>query len=120
MSNRFGVLYRKDGEVRLFRLRDIGGCSMGFQKFYAEYTRHGKLFTGSFGHASALRAGAREASAIERAILKENPRFALCEDPACLSCRGTRTYNLRDWFPYYARRLPGVVGRLLGLKRRRV
>lgn len=114
LRNRFGVLYRRDGEVRLFRRRDTGGCSMGFHKFYAEYARHGKMSTGRFGNAYAIQARARDASAIERALLERDPKFALCDDPACATCRGSWTYNLGDMIPYYARHLPSVLLRLFG------
>jgi aminoglycoside 3-N-acetyltransferase len=103
LSGRFGVLYERDGEVRLFRRRDIGGCSRGFDRFYADYVREGLLRTGNVGKAYSVMVDAREAYAVEHRRIAADPRYALCDDRLCPFCRGSWLYNKRDMILFYPR-----------------
>jgi aminoglycoside N3'-acetyltransferase len=96
LCNRVGVLYERDGDVRLFRRQEIGGCSLGFGRFYSEYEQANLLRRGHVGRAAALSVDAAPAFSLERSILARDPRFALCRDPLCVFCRGSWTYNKRD------------------------
>jgi aminoglycoside N3'-acetyltransferase len=96
LRNRQGVYYRKGAQIELYRRRDFGGCSRGFSKFYGHYVAAEKLAAGQVGLAYSLAIRARDAFNIEYDLLKRNPRFALCDDKDCFSCRCTWTYNLRD------------------------
>jgi aminoglycoside N3'-acetyltransferase len=105
LRNRVGVLYERDGEVRLFRRPDIGGCSMGFGRLYPEYARAGLLRTGSVGRAESLCIDAAPAHALEEDLLRRDPRAAFCDRPLCTFCRGTWLFNKRDmplFYPRYA------------------
>lgn len=103
LSGRVGVLYEKDGEVRRFRRRDIGGCSRGFARFYSDYVRAGVLKTGQVGRAYAIAVDAAQAYPIEYQRLRRDPRYALCDDALCLFCRGSWLYNKRDMPAFYPR-----------------
>jgi aminoglycoside 3-N-acetyltransferase len=96
LSGLFGAYYEQDGERRWFSRRDVSGCSMGFGKFYSHYVAAEKLRVGTVGDAYSAFIKCRDAYAVEYPLLKANPRFALCDRPDCISCRGTRYYNLRD------------------------
>jgi aminoglycoside N3'-acetyltransferase len=110
MANRLGVHFvRPDGSVGVFRKRDVPGCSRGFHKFYAHYVRQGKLEIGRVGDAYSLAIKAADAYRIERALLSRNPRFALCDNPGCVFCRGSLYYNLGDWPVYYLWRVPSIL-----------
>jgi aminoglycoside 3-N-acetyltransferase len=99
-----GVLYRDaDGDIKLFRRRDVPGCSRGFDKYYGEYVRSGLLRTGYVGGAYAALISAREAFKLELGLLRANPRSALCRNSDCAFCRGSLFYNKRDWFSFWLR-----------------
>jgi aminoglycoside N3'-acetyltransferase len=101
-----GTYFEKGGEVKLFKRKDIPGCSMGFSKFYSNYIREEKLSVGYVGNAYSILIGARDAFDIEYNILRKNPKFALCDNPGCFICRGTRLYNLSDMPGFYFLQVP--------------
>jgi len=103
LSRRVGVLYRRDGEVRLFRRPDIGGCSLGFHKLYPAYEEAGLLRRGRVGRASAIGVAAAPAYALEEERLRRDPRAVLCDRPLCTFCRGTWLFNKRDMPAFYLR-----------------
>lgn len=108
-----GARYLKEGRTLVYRRRDVPGCSYGFGAFYPEYARAGKLLSGLVGEADSLGIAARDAYAVERAVMERDPRFPLCRRPDCRFCRGTLLYNLRDAPRYWlsrltARRAPAV------------
>ncbi len=103
LRNRIAVRYRTEGgAIELFRRSSIGGCNKGFHHFYSNYVMSEKLFAGMVGSAYSIQINAREAYQIEMALLRKDPRQALCDDPLCFSCRATWLYNKRDWIPYVA------------------
>jgi aminoglycoside N3'-acetyltransferase len=102
-SKIFGVYYmQEDGCLGLFRKKDIPGCSMGFANFYAHYVSEGKLRMGWVGDAYSIGIMAKDAYDIEYALIKKDPKIALCDSPHCESCRGSLFYNISDWPLYYA------------------
>ena len=105
----FGALYEKDGTVRTFRREDIGGCSRGFHKLYAEYEREGLLRQGLVGKAESMLVPAEPAFAVERRILSRDPRAVFCDDALCAFCRGSWLYNKRDMLRFYPRLLMSVL-----------
>jgi aminoglycoside 3-N-acetyltransferase len=80
---------------RYYRLLESPGCSVGFDKLYRDYANDGNLVAGYVGSARSLCVGAARAYATEHAILSKTPRYCLCDNPACLSCRILRGYNKR-------------------------
>lgn len=100
-----GVWYNVDGELAKFLRKDFGGCSAGFYKFYSHYVMKEKLSCGMIGDAYSILIDAADAYEIEREILQNNPRFALCDNPSCIVCRATWLFNKAEmikflaWFP---------------------
>jgi aminoglycoside N3'-acetyltransferase len=84
-----------------FSQRDVPGCSMGFYKFYPLYQEQGVLRAGPIGRGEALAIRAAEAYTVERQAVRDDPRVSLCDNAECLSCRGTRLFNLRDMPRYW-------------------
>jgi aminoglycoside 3-N-acetyltransferase len=103
LSQRVGVLYARDGETRLFRRPDIGGCSMGFAKLYPDYERAGLLRKGRVGKAVSIAIDAAPALALEEERLRRDPRAVLCDRPLCTFCRGTWWFNKREMVVFYPR-----------------
>jgi hypothetical protein len=103
LRHRVGVLYARDGETRLFRRPDIGGCSMGFAKLYADYEKAGLLRTGLVGRAPSIAIDTAPALALEEDRLRRDPRAAFCDRPLCTFCRGTWWFNKRDMLRFYPR-----------------
>ena len=100
------VYYKdKNGEKKLFIKKDFGGCAKGCYKFYSHYVVDGGLTTGWFGNAYCIIMNGKRAFDVAYKILKTNPRFALCDDPLCGSCRASWSFNKRDYIPYYLRKI---------------
>lgn len=97
------IKYRVREEVKLFRIKEVGGCSRGHYKVYARYVSSKKLKTASFGNAYSISMLAKDAFEISYEMQKKDPRSFLCSDPNCFSCRGTWLWNMRDWPLYYTR-----------------
>jgi aminoglycoside N3'-acetyltransferase len=108
LSGLLGCYHETAEGTRWFSQRDVSGCSMGFHKFYPLYRRAGALRVGVVGAGEAFAIRAGDAYAVDLAAVRADPRFSLCDDPRCLSCRGTRLFNLRDmpryWLLHGARR----------------
>lgn len=102
-AGRQGVYFRKNSEVRLFKRKDIPGCSKGFHNFYGYYVSEGILNVAYVGDAYSIAASARDIYKIEYNLLKQNPKIALCDDPYCFHCRGSLLYNLSDFILFYLR-----------------
>jgi aminoglycoside 3-N-acetyltransferase len=106
-----GVWVEKNGRKTWFRRDEIPGCSRGFWKFYGHYVRAGSLSQANIGAAYSVGIDARRALAVEEHLMQDNPRFPLCDDPLCASCRLMKTYNKRDWPMFFVRSLTS--GKLL-------
>ena len=85
-----------EGVVQIYRPIESPGCSLGFSKFYKDYVVAGLLKTAKIGKAYSLSMDMTEAFEIELDILEKNPKYALCENPSCLSCRVLNAYNLNQ------------------------
>lgn len=108
-----GVYYRHGKDIKLFKRRDFGGCSKGFYKFYSHYVKDQKLKCGMVGKAYSIAINARDAFEIELDLLRKDKKYALCNDTACLDCRGTWLYNKRDMLGYYLKYFPFLIKKLL-------
>lgn len=117
MVNRRGTYYRDGDEVRLFRCTEIGGCSLGFAKFYNHYLTEEKLQAGYIGNAYSLLINAADAYRIEHRLLQANPRLALCDNPLCFTCRASWLFNCRDMPGFYVRKLTQKMFDLLRKRR---
>jgi aminoglycoside N3'-acetyltransferase len=90
----------QDQSVKLFTRMDHGLCSQGFRNFYSHYVRKGLLRSGLVGDAYSIAVPLTEAYQIERALLSENPKFAICGDPRCVMCnarRWDRVHRIPGW-----------------------
>jgi aminoglycoside N3'-acetyltransferase len=90
----------EDGQVKLFRRRDLGLCSQSYFKYYAHYVKAGVLKTGFIGNAYSVAAPAQATYDIERKILEKNQQFNVCEDRGCLTCNARRWDRLH-WLPVF-------------------
>ncbi|MEI7473902.1 MAG: AAC(3) family N-acetyltransferase [bacterium] len=113
LKNLVGVYYEKNGQKKLYKRNSIGGCSMGFSNFYEEYKNQNKLISGVFGNAESFLINAKDAYQVEYDLLKVNPKFALCNDPYCKSCRGIWFYNMKEMPAFYIRILKKVLLNIL-------
>ena len=103
--NKCGVYYLDDqNQKKRYIQKENGGCSRGFGKLYTDYIAHNKLQIGYIGKAYTLCINAHDAFTIERDILKDNPRYSLCDHSDCHWCRATWSFNKRDLIPFMFRR----------------
>jgi aminoglycoside 3-N-acetyltransferase len=119
MSGLDGSYYEKDGELRWFSKRDVPGCSMGFGHFYPLYRQQQVLSSAKVGDAESMLIGCRDAYEIEFAAVKQDRTISLCDNPDCLSCRGSKLFNLADMPRFYATR-PRMLAGLLRAQAQRM
>ncbi len=112
ISNLIGRYHwdENSGALSWYSKKDIPGCSMGFAKFYPYYEEARILKKGKIGNAEAFLVDASSAYKIEHAILKQNPKFALCDRDECESCRLFVTLKLLEPVRYAKSRLKRVAG----------
>jgi aminoglycoside N3'-acetyltransferase len=94
-----------DGDLKLFRRRDVGLCSSSFYKFYAHYVAKGYLTTGYIGKAYSIIGPAKECYDIEKSILGKDPKFNICDSPECMMCNARRWDRIHKMPMYIFRRL---------------
>jgi len=95
-----GTYYKKNGEIKIFKRKDLGTCSFSF---YAYYVKNELLYQGYIGNAYSVMIDAKKAFELEKNILKDNPKFTLCNRPDCMMCRARRWDNLIDFPRYFIR-----------------
>lgn len=96
-----GAYYKKDGEVKLFKRKDLGSCSSTFYKFYGHYVKNELLQQGYVGNAYSILIDAKKAFELDLEILNSNPKITLCDSPTCMLCRARRWDNLKDMPIYF-------------------
>ncbi len=84
-----GVNYiNEKGDIKLATINWNGGCARGFPKFIPLYKeKNGLINEGKIGNAKSILTSMKNTLDIEIEVLKENPKFFLCDNPACYSCR---------------------------------
>ncbi|WP_323594870.1 AAC(3) family N-acetyltransferase [Aliarcobacter butzleri] len=101
LKNLLRVYYKSsDNEIKLFKRKDIGGCSDGFGKFYQYYLDKNKLVFGKLGNTNAIVANAKDIYEIDLDLMKKNNSFHFCDNPLCFICRCTWKYDLK-YLPNY-------------------
>jgi aminoglycoside N3'-acetyltransferase len=99
---RRGVMYRdRDGEERLFEANWAGGCSRGFSNFLPLYEKHGAIVArGRIGAAEAMITEMEKTLEAELEVLSREPRFFMCDNPWCYSCRASWEFSKKTprWF----------------------
>jgi aminoglycoside N3'-acetyltransferase len=91
-----GAYYKSDYEVKLFKRKDLGGCSSTFYKFYGYYVKNELLQQGYVGNAYSVMIDAKKAFDLDIEILQNNPKITICENSSCGLCRARRWDNLKD------------------------
>lgn len=90
------VYYRKNGEIKLFKRKDLGSCSSTFYRFYGHYVKNELLTQGYIGNAYSIAIDAKKAFELDLEILKNNPKITICDRNDCMLCRARRWDNLKD------------------------
>lgn len=85
------------GRERVFRKRDVPGCSNGFGKMYPRYRKYGILKEGVVSGAPSMLIRADDAYRVDIETLRDDPTIVLCDDPSCVSCKGTLLYAKSSW-----------------------
>jgi len=90
MQNIFktGVDYYEDGKLKTFIVNWPTSCPTGYKALLPLYEQGGcNVKNGYIGKAEAMLTLMRETLDYELSLGKENPYFAMCEDPTCYKCR---------------------------------
>lgn len=106
-----GGLYYKEGQVCVFKRKDLGSCSSTFYKFYGFYIKEEVLEQGYIGNAYSLLIDAQKAYDIDHVVLRDNPKITICNDKSCMLCRARRWDNLKDLPLYFMRQVLKIIPR---------
>lgn len=98
---KLGVKYKDENEeVKLFVL-NWSGAGHGFNKFIPKYQEAGAVLNqGYIGFAPAKITDMKKTYDVEMEILKKDPSFQLCDDPACVACRLSWEYTNQSLFNF--------------------
>lgn len=99
-----GANFYKDNRLITFRRKDIGGHAHGASKFYKYYEENKAIMYGYIGNARTGISFMKDAYIIEKNLFANDPRFILCDDPLCFSCRFTWRYNMSSMPGYLIRK----------------
>jgi aminoglycoside N3'-acetyltransferase len=95
------VYYQDGNNVKLYKRTELGSDSFTFSKYYDHYRANDVLNEGTIGNAQSMIISCKDAYTIEYNILKENPRFHICDRDNCKLCCGRHWLNKRAWFKFY-------------------
>ncbi|HGH6027427.1 TPA: AAC(3) family N-acetyltransferase [Vibrio mimicus] len=109
LRNLMKVCYWEDGILKTFSRKDYGGCSRGFSKFYQHYLDNGLLTIGKVGKAESIMIEASKAYDLEYSFIKLDPRYPLCDNPLCITCRATWKYNISDIPGFLVRKISTAI-----------
>jgi aminoglycoside N3'-acetyltransferase len=93
-----GVNYKDaSGNIILFNVNWIGGCTKGFIKFNPHFKAAGIVLEGKIGNAPAFLTRMRDTLKIESEIINRDPSFFFCDDPTCKDCRLRWEHSQGTW-----------------------
>lgn len=98
-----------NGNVKLFKRTDLGGCSSTFYKLYSHYVSAECLQQGYIGNAYTLMMDAKLAYEIDYEVLQNDPKFNICNNSDCALCRARRWDNLKDVPIYFFKKLFKII-----------
>jgi aminoglycoside N3'-acetyltransferase len=102
----FSCFYEStNGEVKIFRRTDPGLCSNSYFKFYSYYVTAGILRSAFVGYAYSIMVPSKEAYAIEKQILSNDPKFNICGKPDCFICNAWRWDSIYRMPEFIIRRI---------------
>lgn len=103
MRSRVGVSYiNAEGVTKIFELNWAGACHSGLIKFIPAYRAAGAiLHEGKVGKADSKITDMKKTLDVELDILKKDPGFFMCDNPACLTCRATWEKISKDSIPRF-------------------
>ena len=99
-----GACFFENGNLRTFYRKDIGGDASGAEKFYKHYETSGVISYGPIGNSQSGISILKDSYAVEKRLLSKDPKFMLCDNPLCFSCRATWKYNMTDLPCYVIRK----------------
>lgn len=108
-----GVYYSDGDTLKLHTITRPGGCSKGFGKFYTDYDNADALSTTSIGNAYSIAVRAARGAEIEYDRMKDDPKYALCDNPDCYKCRATWKFNKAERHLYFLRQYWATIKNLV-------
>lgn len=97
--------FKSEGEIKLFKRKDLGSCSSTFYRFYGFYVKNKLLIQGRIGNAYSVIIDAKDAYRLDLTILRNNSKITLCNQKLCMLCRARRWDNLLDMPLFLIRKL---------------
>ena len=98
---RCGVSYQdRTGGIATFERDWAGACARGFINFMPHYRRAGAILgEGRIGQAASKITDMRRTLEVEVEMLRKDPSFFMCKDPACPDCRLSWEFSEGDFLP---------------------
>ena len=83
----------ESGQQKLFTKWNVGGCSRGGFKLFGHLLVNNAISLGRVGQSQAALIDAKKSTTIARNALAADRSAFVCDNPACLSCRGRWTVS---------------------------
>lgn len=88
-----GACFYDENKLKVFLRKDFGGHSAGARKFHDHYEKNKIITYETIGSANAGVSRLKDSYEVEKKLLLKDPKFMLCNDPLCFSCRASWKYN---------------------------
>ena len=104
-SSLSGVYYEDGETIKRFIRKDVGGCSSAGNKLYSYFIEKDCINFGKVGSAQSCIIDCKKSFDISMNLMKNNPRFPICDDGSCISCYGRFSNAGLSILPFYFKKI---------------
>jgi aminoglycoside 3-N-acetyltransferase len=94
------IYYYEEEKLKLFRRKDVGGCSEGGYKLYSEFFVNNILKVHNVGNALSCCMNGKESIKLTLELLQCNPLLTSCDNYSCIHCYGNPSKSLK-FLPFF-------------------
>lgn len=109
-SSNFRQCYFEDleGNLKLFKRKDVGGCTSGGFNTYGRHIAAGAIKFGNVGKSVSALVDTNKSFEVLMNIFTTRPSLIQCDNKNCVSCYGRFVYNRWGVIPFYIRSFPRI------------
>jgi len=115
-SSLSGAYYDDHGIIKRFIRKDVGGCSSAGNKLYSYFIEKDCINFGKVGSAQSCIIDCKKSFDITMNLMKNNPRFPICDDGSCISCYGRFSNSGFSIFLFYFKKISKFVFKKLSIR----
>ena len=102
----------RDGEIKLFNRRDVGGCTGGGMNTYGRHIIARAINFTKVGSSISALVDTKKSFDVLMDIFTNRPSLIQCDNKNCVSCYGRFVYNGWGVIPFYLRIFPRLFKKL--------